>query len=135
MAENDIDIKDLDVFVGRGGSAVPVRSGVMEINELLYGDTISAKGGSEHPAKLGVMLAYEFALENNKKAYTLDPTNVDELCDEARLTGIKGLYRNAQAHVLNQKAVARKHCLLHDLDYDDCDLIVCHIDGGITGIL
>ena len=62
----------------------------------------------------------------------MDPTNVDELCDEARLTGIKGLYRNAQAHVLNQKAVARRHCELHDLNYEACNLIVCHIDGGIT---
>ena len=66
------------------------------------------------------------------RAFTMDPTNVDELCDEARLTGIKGVYRTAQAHVLNQKAVARKHCLLHGLEYEQCDLIVAHIDGGIT---
>ena len=132
LEKNGLSLDDIDVFVGRGGSAVPVRSGVIEINDLLYNDTKEAKGGSEHPAKLGVMLAYELSREGNKRAFTMDPTNVDELCDEARLTGIKGLYRNAQAHVLNQKAVARRHCELHDLNYEACNLIVCHIDGGIT---
>ncbi len=132
LEKNGLTLGDIDVFVGRGGSAVPVRSGVIEINDLLYNDTKEAKGGSEHPAKLGVMLAYELSREGNQRAFTMDPTNVDELCDEARLTGIRGLYRNAQAHVLNQKAVARKHCELHDLDYEACNLIVCHIDGGIT---
>lgn len=132
LKQNGLALSDIDVFVGRGGSAVPVRSGVIEINGLLYSDTEQAKGGSEHPAKLGVMLAYELAQEGHKRAFTMDPTNVDELCDEARLTGIKGLYRNAQAHVLNQKAVARKHCELHDMVYEASSLIVCHIDGGIT---
>lgn len=132
LKRNDVSLEKIDVFVGRGGSAVPCASGVMEINELLYEDTRDAKGGSEHPAKLGVMLAHDLARECGKKAYTMDPTNVDELIDEARLTGIKGVYRNAQAHVLNQKAVARKHCQLHKMKYEESNLIVCHIDGGIT---
>lgn len=130
--ENHFELSDVDVFVGRGGSAYPCRSGVMEIDDRLYEDTKDAVGGSEHPAKLGVMLAHELAKEYGKKAYTMDPTNVDELIDEARITGIKGVYRNAQAHVLNQKAVARKHCALHGLEYEHSDLIVAHIDGGIT---
>ncbi len=129
---NHMDISDIDVYVGRGGSAMPCKAGVMEINEKLYEDTRNAVGGSEHPAKLGVMLAHELAKENNRKAYTLNPTNVDELIDEARLTGIKGVYRNAQSHVLNQKAVAKRFCKEHQLQYDRCNLIVCHIDGGIT---
>ena len=92
-----------------------------------------AVGGSEHPAKLGVMLAFELRRSYGGKMYTLNPTNVDELCDEARLTGIDGLFRNAQSHVLNQKAVAAFHAK-HVLNrsYEDCRLIVCHIDGGIT---
>ncbi len=132
LKEKNLNLSDIDVFVGRGGSAMPVKSGVMEINERLYEDTRDEKGGSEHPAKLGVMLAHDLAKECGKKAYTMDPTNVDELQDLARLTGIQGLYRNAQAHVLNQKAVARKHCMLHGLKYEKSNLIVCHIDGGIT---
>jgi len=57
---------------------------------------------------------------------------VDELCDYARITGIAGLYRRAQTHVLNQKAVAKKHAESIGSGYDKCSFIVCHIDGGIT---
>ncbi|MBO5570331.1 MAG: butyrate kinase [Clostridia bacterium] len=123
---------ETDCFVGRGGSAYSQRDGVTLIDERLYMDTVHAVGGSDHPAKLGVMLAYELGLEYDRPAYTLDPTNVDELCDLARLTGIRGVYRNAQFHVLNQKAVARKHARSCGKRYEDCSFIVAHIDGGIT---
>ena len=123
---------DVDLFVGRGGSAYPQPAGVMEIDETLYRDTVLAVGGSDHPAKLGVMLSWEMGRELGKPAYTLNPTNVDELEDLARLTGIEGVYRNAQSHVLNQKAVARRHAEKLGKPYEACNLIVCHIDGGIT---
>lgn len=122
----------IDVFVGRGGSAQTQRSGVTVIDDKLYRDTANAVGGSEHPAKLGVMLAYELAGEFGGEMYTLDPTNVDELCDYARITGIDGLYRNAQSHVLNQKATARIHAKKLGKRYEECNFVVCHIDGGIT---
>ncbi len=124
--------KEIGVYVGRGGSAYPKAAGVMEIDERLYRDTAMAVGGSEHPAKLGVMLAYELCREFGGKMYTLNPTNVDELCDYARMTGIAGVYRKAQAHVLNQKAIAQLHAGTLGRRYEDCNFVVCHIDGGIT---
>ena len=124
--------EEIDVFVGRGGSAYPQAAGVMEIDERLYRDTSVAVGGSEHPAKLGVMMAYELCREFGGSMYTLNPTNVDELCDYARLTGIAGVYRNAQSHVLNQKATAELHASGMGKRYEDCNFVVCHIDGGIT---
>ena len=132
LSEHGYGPGDVDVLVGRGGSARPQPAGVTAITETLYRDTVNAVGGSEHPAKLGVMLAWELGQEWGKPAYTLNPTNVDELCDEARLTGIQGVYRNAQAHVLNQKAVARRHAQAQGRAYEECNFIVCHIDGGIT---
>ena len=64
--------------------------------------------------------------------YTVNPTNVDELWDYARLTGIAGLYRRAQTHVLNQKGIAAIHAKKLGKRYEDLNLIVCHVDGGIT---
>lgn len=122
----------IDAFVGRGGSACTQPGGTTVVDQKLYDDTLNAVGGSEHPAKLGVMLAYRFAGEYGKPAYTLNPTNVDEYCDYARLTGIKGLYRVSHSHVLNQKAVADHHARLSGKRYEDCNYIVAHIDGGIT---
>ncbi len=132
LARRGCSPRDIDVFVGRGGSAHPQAGGVMEIDRQLYEDTSAAVGGSEHPAKLGVMLAYELCQEFGGKMYTLNPTNADELCDYARVTGIAGLHRNAQAHVLNQKAIAQRHADKLGRAYADCNFIVCHIDGGIT---
>ena len=109
LKRHGIAPESIDVYVGRGGSAQPQPSGVTIINQQLYEDSLNAVGGSEHPAKLGVMLAYELASEYGGQMYTLNPTNVDELCDYARVTGISGIYRNAQSHVLNQKAVASFH--------------------------
>ena len=123
---------DVDAIAARGGSAFSQPSGVLRIGERLYRDTLDAVGGSEHPAKLGVLIAYELEKEWGCPSYTLNATNVDEYNDLARVTGIKGVYRYAQSHVLNQKAVARKHAESLGKRYEDCRFIVCHIDGGIT---
>ena len=132
LTRHGIAPSQIDVFVGRGGSACPQPSGVTRINAQLYDDTAKGVGGSEHPAKLGVMLAWELGNEFGGQMYTLNPTNVDELGDYARLTGIRGVYRNAQAHVLNQKATAQVHAKTLGRRYEDCNFIVGHIDGGIT---
>lgn len=132
LKEEDIDPASIDVFVGRGGSAHTQPGGTTIVDERLYDDTVAAVGGSEHPAKLGVMLAWKFAQAFGRPAYTLDPTNVDEYGDYARLTGIRGVYRVSHSHVLNQKAVARAHAEKLGRRYEDCRFIVAHIDGGIT---
>ena len=132
LREEGYDPAEIDVFVGRGGSACTQPGGVTRIDQRLYDDTEAAVGGSEHPAKLGVMLAWEFAQKFGRAAYTLNPTNVDEYCDYARLTGIRGVYRVPHSHVLNQKAVAEHHAASLGKRYEDCRFIVAHIDGGIT---
>ena len=132
LGKLDVAPSTIDIFVGRGGSAYSQHSGVFGIDERLYEDAKSAKGGSEHPAKLGILIAYEFAIEYGRKAYTVDPTNVDEFDDVARLTGIKGLYRTPQSHVLNQKGIARLHSGKTGRVYEESNYIVAHIDGGIT---
>ncbi|MBQ4479849.1 MAG: butyrate kinase [Victivallales bacterium] len=133
LKEEGNDPSKIDVFVGRGGSAYSQPGGVTAVDQRLYDDTVAAVGGSEHPAKLGVMLAWKFAQEFGRKAYTLNPTNVDEFGDYARLTGIKGIYRISHSHVLNQKAVAEFHATKKlGKRYEECNFVVAHIDGGIT---
>ena len=132
LKEGGFDPAKIDVVVGRGGSACTQLSGVTVIDQKLYDDTLAAVGGSEHAAKLGVLLAWKFAQEHHCPAYTLNPTNVDEYCDLARLTGIRGIYRFGHSHVLNQKAVAEAHAEAMGKRYEDCRFIVAHIDGGVT---
>ena len=132
LKEEGISPESIDAFVGRGGSACTQPGGLMRIDQRLFDDTVAGVGGSEHPARLGVMLAWTFAKEFSRPAFTLNATNVDEYCDYARLTGIKGIYRVSHSHVLNQKAVAEFHAAKLGRRYEDCNFIVAHIDGGIT---
>ena len=132
LKAHGIDPEQIDAFVGRGGCAYSQSAGVMTIDARLVEDTAADCGGSDHPAKLGVMLAYNLCRTYGGKMYTVNPTNVDELCDYARPTGIAGLYRRAQTHVLNQKGIAAIHARKLGKRYEDMNLIVCHVDGGIT---
>ena len=132
LREENVDPAEIDVFVGRGGSACTQPGGVTVIDQKLYDDTEAAVGGSEHAAKLGVMLAWRFSQNYHKPAYTLNPTNVDEFCDYARLTGIRGLYRVSHSHFLNHKAVAEADAKAMGKPYEECNLVTAHIDGGVT---
>jgi butyrate kinase len=127
-----VDPSTIDAFVGRGGGAHSQPSGIIRVDQNLYEDTVKGLDGSEHPAKLGVMLAWKFAEEYGKAAFTLNSTNVDEFCDYARLTGIRGLYRVSHSHFLNHKAVAEAHARAMGKPYEECNLVTAHIDGGVT---
>jgi butyrate kinase len=132
LDENGIDLHGVDAIVGRGGSTATIRSGVYEINDKLLEDTRNRVTGVDHPANLGAPLAYELAAEYGGIALMVDGPKVDEFCDEARITGIDGLYRVSSLHVLNLKGTARLWCREHGMRYEDARLIVCHIDGGMS---
>lgn len=132
LEEEGVAPDTIDAFVGRCGGTHSQPSGVIRVDRNLYEDAVKGVDGSEHPAKLGVMLAWKFAEEFGKPAFTLDSTNVDEFCDLARITGVKGVYRFPHMHCLNQKAVAAFHAEKTGRRYEDCNFIVAHIDGGIT---
>jgi butyrate kinase len=91
-----------------------------------------ARNGVQHPAQLGSQLAHEFALKYNKPAFVVNPPDTDELCDLARMTGVKGIYRNVHLHALNLKETAIRHAASMGKKYEECCFIVCHIGGGIS---
>ena len=132
LNDNRIDLKGIDAIVGRGGGCYSVESGIYEVNEKLIEDTRNSAGGLYHSSNLGVQMAEELHKEYGGLCLMMDPPTVDELQDVARITGIKGIYRRAICHVLNLKAAARKHAEKIGRKYEDLDLIVCHIDGGIS---
>ena len=132
LKEEDVDPAAIDAYVGRGDAAHTQLGGVMLIDQRLYDDLVANVGHSEHPARLGAMLAWQFGRKFGRPAYTLNAENTDEYGELARLTGIKGVYRIAHTHVLNQKAVAGFHAEKLGRRYEDCNFIVAHIDGGIT---
>ena len=132
LEEDHIDLTGIDAVVGRGGGCYAVPGGIYEVDERLLEDTRAVKGGLYHASMLGVQMASEIHKKYGGLCIMMDPPIVDELCDDARITGLKGVYRRAVSHALNLKATARHHAKLMGKRYDECNFIVCHIDGGIS---
>ncbi len=128
----DIDINTLSVIMGRGGLLKPVESGIIAVNEKMRHDLEFCVYG-EHASNLGGLIAWDIAQSiPDAKAYITNPVVVDELDDLARLSGHPLLPRRSIFHALNQKAVARQHAKSIMRPYEDLNLIVVHLGGGIT---
>lgn len=118
--------------VGRGGLLKPIPSGVYEVNNRMLEDLRNSPIG-EHASNLGGLIADAFAKQlKNVRAYIANPVVVDELGDVARITGHPNFRRKSIFHALNQKAVARSHAKSVMRKYEEMNLIVVHLGGGIT---
>ena len=75
---------------------------------------------------------YDFAQTYGGQAFVVNPPDVDEFCDEARVTGLKGVYRESKIHALNQKEIGIRYADANGKKYADMNLIICRIGGGIS---
>lgn len=130
LEENKFDVKTLDVIVGRGGFLRPIPSGTYECTDALIKDLKEAK--KEHASNLGGIIAREMADELGIPAYIVDPVVVDEMDDVARISGHPELPRTSVFHALNQKAVAKRYAKESGIKYEDLNLIVVHMGGGVS---
>ena len=128
-----IEIEDMDAVVGRGGLLRPIPSGVYEVNDKMKQDLRYCGGRPQHASNLGALIADDIAKSlPSARAFIADPIVVDELQDVARITGLPELPRQSVFHALNQKAVARNYARLVEKNYEDLNLIVAHLGGGIS---
>lgn len=130
LKANDLDI-DFDAVVGRGGLAKPVEGGVYKICERMKEDMRNAE--HQHACDLGCILAHDIAaIKGGCPSFVADPGTVDELCDYARVSGSPLMTRICIWHALNQRAVARRFAKKIGSRYEDLNLIICHLGGGIS---
>lgn len=132
LKEAGFTLDEVDAFVGRGGGLLSVEGGVYPINPVLLEDARTERNGVHHPASLGPQIAREFANQYGKPAFVVNPPDTDELQDVARMTGIKGVYRNVHLHALNLKETAIRHAHAQGKRYEDCNFVVCHLGGGVS---
>lgn len=131
LKEKGVDLSTIDVVVGRGGMLKPIPGGTYATTpELLEDLKIGVQG--QHASNLGGILASEIAKELQVPSYIVDPTVVDELSDVARLSGLPELPRVSVFHALNQKAVAKRYAKECGKAYEDLNLIVVHMGGGVS---
>jgi len=129
---SQIDLTHIQLIVARGGLLRPMKSGIYRINKLMKEDLTEGFLG-EHASNLGGLIADEIAQTiPNCQAYIADPVVVDELQDVARYSGHPQFERLSIFHALNHKATARAYARLINRKYEELNLIVAHLGGGIS---
>ncbi|MBC2575078.1 butyrate kinase [Peptostreptococcus canis] len=127
----NIDLKDLNCIVGRGGLLKPIKGGTYSVTEKMLEDLKVGVSG-QHASNLGGIIANEFSKELGVPAFIVDPVVVDELSPIARISGLSDIDRSSIFHALNQKAIARRYAEEVGKKYEDLNLIVAHMGGGIS---
>ena len=132
VAQAGFDVKDFKVIVGRGGLVKPISSGVWGVNEAMLEDLRKGVSG-QHACNLGGLIAHDIASTlDGVPAIIADPIVVDEMHDLARVSGHPKFPRLSIFHALNQKAIARRYAKDHGKKYEDLNLIVVHLGGGVS---
>ncbi|MBE5871852.1 MAG: butyrate kinase [Lachnospiraceae bacterium] len=131
LKEKDVDINSFDMIVGRGGMLKPIPGGTYAVTDDLLEDLKIGRQG-QHASNLGGILAREIGDSIGVPSFIVDPVVVDELMPSSRYSGIPELPRTSVFHALNQKAVAKRYAKENNLKYEDLNLVVVHMGGGVS---
>jgi butyrate kinase len=124
---------EFDAVIGRGGLVKPIEGGVYEINQAMLDDTYNGIAMHNHACNLGCLIAHDIASTiPGCRSFIADPGVVDELNDYARISGSPLMGRICIWHALNQRAIARRYASGIGKRYEDLNLIICHMGGGIS---
>lgn len=131
LEENLLAPSDLHAIVGRGGLLLPIESGTFRVDDLVKAHLEQGISG-DHPSNLGGLIARELAEPVGLPAFIVDPPVVDELDETSRITGLAESTQEAAWHALSQKAAAKHFAESRNREYEDLNLIVAHLGGGIS---
>jgi butyrate kinase len=132
LTEREIDLGRIAAVIGRGGLVKPIESGIYKVNQKMK-DDLAAGFSGQHASNLGGLIADDIAASLCcASAYIVDPVVVDELQAVARISGHPEIERKSIFHALNQKAVSRIYAASTGRKYEDLNLIVAHMGGGIS---
>lgn len=131
LEKQKFDPSNIDIVSARGGLLKPIEGGTYNINQAMVDDLLENNYG-RHASNMSALIADRFRSKYGCQAVITDPVVIDELIDEVRMTGLKGIERKSVFHALNQKAVARKYAQSINKKYEETNVIICHMGGGIT---
>ena len=131
VAEGGFRLEDFDAVCGRGGLYRAIPSGTYAVNDRVMRDVEAAPYG-EHPSNLGAYLAKQLGDTVGIPAFFVDPVCVDEMTEVAHYTGFAEFRRRCLFHALNHKSIGRKAAQQLGRTYEEVNLIVCHLGGGVS---
>ena len=132
LVEEGFDVDKIKYIIGRGGLTYSLKSGVYVVNNRMLEHSRAGIYG-QHASNLGPLIADYIALQiPGARAFIADPVVTDELDEIARIAGHPAFERRSIFHALNQKATARLHAKKIGHRYEELNLIVAHLGGGIS---
>lgn len=132
LKNNNVQLDEIAIVMGRGGLVKPLTSGVYAVNDLMKKHLREGYNG-QHACNLGGLIADSIAQSIGlKEAFIADPVVVDEMEEVARISGHPKFERKSIFHALNQKAIARIYAQDNGKSYEDLNLIVAHMGGGVS---
>jgi len=131
LADHNLSIEEITAIACRGGNVKPLPGGTYRLTAKMIADMKSGIYG-KHPINVGGLVAYDLGNQYGIPVFTCDPPMTDELCTSARYSGIPQIPRTSSFHALNQKATARKIAAQLGRKYEEVNLIVVHLGGGIS---
>lgn len=126
-----VSIEGADAIVGRGGGFHTMEGGTYRINERMLTDGRIGVA-AQHPSNLGCQLAEKLAQRFGGQTFVVNGPTTDEFDEIARVSGFAGVYRQSIIHALNQKEVGIRYANAIGKKYEDIDLVIAHIGGGIS---
>jgi butyrate kinase len=132
LNERKVNLSQIKAVVGRGGLVRPIESGVYKVNADMKDHLKNELFGS-HACNLGALIADDIASSlPEAEAFIVDPVVVDELQPVARISGHPEIERRSIFHALNQKAVARIYAASINRRYEELNLVISHMGGGVS---
>jgi len=131
LAQEGFELSRLSAVVGRGGIIPNIVTGGYIVDEALA-DCLLHHTVFDHASNLGGLMAREFARPLGIPAYIYDAVTSDELPPEARVTGFREVTRTSFCHVLNARATGHKYAQAMGRRYEDMNLVIAHLGGGIS---
>ncbi|EPY2271950.1 butyrate kinase [Clostridium sporogenes] len=131
LEEKGVDLRRLVAIVGRGGLLRPMPGGTYKVTKKMLEDLKIGYQG-QHASNLGGIIAYDISEKLNIPSFIVDPVAVDEILEEARISGMPEIKRRSLVHALNIKAVTRKVCKKINKDFYNSSFVVAHLGGGIS---
>lgn len=103
LSAHNVDLTTLDAVCARGGQLPYCAAGTYLVDQDMV-DFMYTVRDAAHASNLGCVLALRIARPLGIPAFICDPVTVDEMTDEARISGHPVLPRMMTGHALNCRA-------------------------------
>lgn len=131
LARNQIDVAGLDMIVCRGGSMNGVNSGAYAVDEHVL-TMLEYAPRTQHASSMACFIGHKLSEQYGVPVMFYDSPSASDAEDIVHFTGMPGEKRWASDHCLNSRIVAREVAERLGKRYEDCNILVAHLGGGIT---